>query len=61
MKKPIPKPIYKFNGKYCESYYWDNKIFPALHRILEVVYPKADWASYYMGPGEVKMGRTNLW
>ena len=61
MKKPIPKPIYKFNGKYCESYYWDNKIFPALHRILEVVYPKADWASYYMGSGEVKMGRTNLW
>jgi DNA polymerase, archaea type len=61
-KKPIPKPLYKFSGKYCESYYWNNKIFPALQRILEVVYPKIDWEGYKaQGSGEVKTGRTNLW
>jgi len=61
-KKPIPKPLYKFEGKYCESYYWNNKIFPALQRILEVVYPKIDWEGYKaQGSGEVKTGRTNLW
>jgi DNA polymerase elongation subunit (family B) len=61
-KKPIPKPLYKFEGKYCESYYWNNKIFPPLQRILEVVYPNIDWESYKeKGSGEVKTGRTNLW
>lgn len=61
-KKPIPKPLYKFEGKYCESYYWNNKIFPPLQRILEVVYPNIDWESYKeKGAGEVKTGRTNLW
>jgi len=61
-KKPIPRPTYKFEGKYCESYYWNHKIFPALQRILEVVYPTMDWKSYRAaGSGEVKTGRTNLW
>lgn len=61
-KKPIPKPAYKFEGRYCESYYWNNKIFPALQRILDVVYPSIDWESYKaVGKGEVKTGRTNLW
>ncbi len=61
-KKPIPVPVYKFEGKYCESYYWNNKIFPGLQRILEVVYPKIDWDGYKAkGSGEVKTGRTNLW
>jgi len=61
-KKPIPKPAYTFEGRYCESYYWNNKIFPALQRILGVVYPSIDWESYKaVGKGEVKTGRTNLW
>ena len=61
-KKPIPKPVYKFDGRYCESYYWNNKIFPGLQRILEVVYPNYDWASYKSsGSANTKLGRTNLW
>ena len=61
-KKPIAKPVYKFEGRYCESYYWNNKIFPPLQRILEVAYPNIDWSSYKAkGSGEVKTGRTNLW
>lgn len=61
-KKPIAKPAYKFEGKYCESYYWNNKIFPGLQRILDVVYPNVDWDGYRVkGSGEVKTGRTDLW
>jgi len=61
-KKPIPKPVYKFEGKYYESYYWNNKIYPALQRILDVAYPTIEWESYKaVGKGEVKIGRTNLW
>lgn len=60
--KPIPVPLYKFKGRYSESYYWNNKIFPALQRILEVVYKHIDWENYKCkGSKEVKVGRMNLW
>ena len=60
--KPIAKPVYKFKGKYSTQYYWNNKMFPPLQRILEVVYPKVDWESYLITGGKnVSFGRTNLW
>ena len=60
--KPIPVPRYKFEGRYCESYYWNNKIFPALQRVIEVVYPKIKWEDYKVASkGEVKIGKCNLW
>jgi DNA polymerase I len=60
--KPIAKPVYKFAGKYSTQYYWNNKMFPPLQRILEVVYPKIDWESYLITGGKnVSFGRTNLW
>ena len=60
--KPIAKPVYKFKGKYSTQYYWNNKMFPPLQRILEVVYPKVDWEGYLITGGKnVSFGRTNLW
>ena len=60
--KPIAKPVYKFDGKYSTQYYWNNKMFPPLQRILEVVYPKFDWESYLITGGKnVRFGRGNLW
>lgn len=60
--KPIAKPVYKFKGKYSTQYYWNNKMFPPLQRILEVVYPKIDWESYLITGGKnVSFGRSNLW
>lgn len=60
--KPIAKPIYKFEGKYSTKYYWNNKMFPPLKRILEVVYPTIDWESYLIsGSKNISYGRSNLW
>ena len=60
--KPVAKPVYKFDGKYSTQYYWNNKMFPPLQRILEVVYPKVDWESYLITGGKnVRFGRGNLW
>lgn len=35
-----------FAGKYDTRYYWTNKIFPAIERILEVVFPEERWEFY---------------
>ena len=63
-KKPLPKPLYAFKGKYNESYYWNNKIFPAFERILVVAYPSLKWDEYYIkgaSSGSAKSGRSFLW
>ncbi len=63
-KKPVPLPIYKFNNKYNESYYWNNCIYPAFERILVVAYPTIKWDEYYISDknktGSLKVGRS-LW
>lgn len=60
--KPIAKPVYKFQNKYSTQYYWNNKMFPPLQRIVEVVYPNIDWESYLITGGKnVTFGRSNLW
>jgi DNA polymerase I len=62
--KPVPRPPYAYNGKYDEIYYWNNKIFPPLERILEIVYHQTDWSTYHVSPKggkKTKLGRTNLW
>ncbi len=63
-QKPLPKPLYSFKGKYNESYYWNNKIFPAFERILSVIYPNINWSEYYIKGGRggsTKAGRSFLW
>jgi DNA polymerase, archaea type len=63
-KKPLPRPLYAFKGKYNESYYWNNKIFPAFERVLVVAYPTVKWDEYYIkgaSTGSAKAGRSFLW
>jgi len=63
-KKPVPLPIYHYNGTYNSSYYWNNCIFPAFERILVVAFPSVKWDEYYIldknKTGSLKLGR-NLW
>ena len=44
--KPIPKPVYEYEGKFDRIFYWNHKIYPALKRILELIYPKFNWGYY---------------
>jgi len=36
------------HDSYDSVYYWNNKIFPAIDRILEVVYPNFGWDKLYL-------------
>lgn len=58
---PVVKPSYKFNGQYARTYYWNNKIFPAIQRILEVVYDKIDWNNYLVSNKKVTTHSRSLW
>jgi len=40
-----------FEGKIDIQYYWSQKIFPSIKRVLEIAYPDYDWA---------KLERTNV-
>jgi len=35
-----------YEGNYDFDYYWNNKIYPPILRILEVVFPEEDWESF---------------
>ena len=61
--QPNPVPDYKWKGKYQEMYYWNKKIYPALQRILEVVYKNRNWEGYKVSGSKMnqKIGRTLLW
>ena len=63
--KPIPRPLYKFNGKFAKVYMFNNKILPPLTRLLEVVFKEIDWSSYEfrtVGKNKnPKYGRMGLW
>jgi DNA polymerase elongation subunit (family B) len=62
--KPVPCPSYKFEGKFAAIYYWNNKIWPAFERIVEVAYPNVKWERYQMKVNMKKisgMGRMDLW
>jgi DNA polymerase elongation subunit (family B) len=63
--KGIPRPVYKYKNSFARVYYWNKKIYPALFRILEVVFPKVSWDSYFIGTkGNKKekfFGKTDLW
>lgn len=56
--KPIPKPVYRYRGFFAREYYWNNKIYPALKRILEVVYKDIDWDQYDFRLSKSRMGKT---
>lgn len=58
---PVVKPAYKFNGQYARTYYWNKKIFPAIQRILEVVYDKIDWNNYLVSNKKVTTHSRSLW
>jgi DNA polymerase I len=62
--KPVPRPTYKFAGKFARSHYWNNKIFPPLRRVLEVVFQNVNWDSYEVGgkkASQAQQGRMGLW
>lgn len=63
--KGVPRPVYKYKNSFARVYYWNKKIYPALLRILEVVFPKVDWDSYIIGTKGTKkerfFGKTDLW
>lgn len=64
--KPVPKAVRFFNGKFDRLYFWSNKLYPALERVLESVYRNTDWAKYRDFGSAKKMatskqGRMDLW
>jgi len=64
--KPIPKAARFFDGKFDRLYFWAKKLYPALERILESVFPKTDWSRYKDFGSTKKMansrqGRMDLW
>jgi DNA polymerase I len=64
--KPVPKAVRFFDGKFDRLYFWSKKLYPALERILESVFPNTDWSRYKDFGSAKKManskqGRMNLW
>lgn len=60
--KGVPKPIYKYNGVFARTYYWNKKIFPALERLLSVVYKSVDWNNYLItNKKATARGAMDLW
>lgn len=64
--KPVPKAARFFDGKFDRLYFWSNKLYPALERVLESVFPNTDWTRYRdFGSAKkmanTKQGRMNLW
>lgn len=60
--KGVPKPIYKFEGVFARTYYWNKKIFPALQRLLSVVYKEVDWDNYLItNKKSTARGAMDLW
>jgi DNA polymerase elongation subunit (family B) len=43
-KNIIPE---EYQGEYDKLYYWNNKIYPMLQRVLEVVFPNNNWQKYH--------------
>lgn len=44
----------EYDGKYDETYYFNEKTLEPVKRILEVVYPKHDWEKYYVNKKKKK-------
>ena len=60
--KGVPKPVYKYNGVFARTYYWNKKIFPALERLLSVVYKQVDWNNYLItNKKATARGAMDLW
>jgi DNA polymerase elongation subunit (family B) len=64
--KPVPKAARFFDGKFDRLYFWSNKLYPALERVLESVFANTDWSSFKdFGSAKkmanTKQGRMNLW
>jgi len=50
----------EFNGKYDEKYYWENQIFPPIHRLLKTIFPKYNWNKYAEGSKDIQKGLENF-
>ena len=63
--KPVPRPESKFEGVFDRIYYWNKKIYPALKRILDVVFTKINWKSYLIQSSKLRQGKaligTKIW
>jgi DNA polymerase, archaea type len=44
-KYVVPKD---YENHFDRSYYWNNRVYPMLERLLEVVYPRNDWKRYHV-------------
>lgn len=49
----------QFKGEFDRTYYWNQKIWPALLRILEAAFPKVDWDEIYYIPILTKRQRVS--
>ena len=51
-----------FKGEYDKKYYWNNRIWPMLARLLYVTYPKSNWSRFYINERDANSfeGQKNL-
>ena len=45
---------------YDHDYYWNNRVFPPLRSILEIVAPDEDWGAYEIVPEALKLRRAKM-
>ena len=55
-KKIVPEMTCNYNGEFDRVYYWNNRIYPCLERVLASVFPNENWAQHYIEK-EKKSGR----
>ena len=47
-KKIIPARLHDYKGEFDRTYYWNNRIYPCIERVLESVFPNEDWRQHYI-------------